>query len=276
MGNIGKLRNLKQLKDEVAEHNILVHAREAPVYEVLHPQLFNWYHIRKSFHDFVCIFNHFVPEKKLRVLDLGCGTGFLTMKAFSWENVQITAVDLSKEMLSVLENKLTLPQKEKILLVNREAVSFLQCNTVKYDLIMTSALLHHIVDFRELVGLAVNSLKKDGILYIAFEPLRQHIEDKVKFLFHRAVRRLDMLIFSIRMKIRGINIDAFHEKGMADYQTLIGGGIDPNEIISCLGNNGTIIRLDKFAARGSGILAFIADRVVKSQNSFSIIFRKTS
>ena len=266
----------KELKDDVIGHNILVHAKEAPVYEAIHPQLFNWYHTRKSLHDLSRIFIYFEPKDKIRVLDLGCGTGFLTMKAFLWENIQITAVDLSKEMLTVLESKLTLPQKDKILLVNREAVSFLQCNTVKFDLIMTSALLHHIVDFRELVGLAVKSLKKDGMLYIAFEPLRQHIEGKFQYLLHRAVRRLDMMIFNVRMKLRGINIDALHEKSMADYQTLIGGGIDPNDVISCLGNNGTIIRFDKFAARGSGILAFIADRVVKSQNSFSIIFRKTS
>lgn len=265
---------LKQLKDTVIDQNIKVHAQEAAVYEKIHPQLFNWYHSRKSWRDMTYIFNLLNSEKDINVLDLGCGTGFLTMKALKWEKAVVTAVDLSKEMLSVLEGKITPDQRGRISLVNQEALLFLKSNTVKYDLIMTSALLHHLVDVRELLELAVKNLKYREILYVAYEPLKQPINNKLRFMLHRIIRKLDIFIFGIHMKILGIVIEKEHEKSLADYQTTMG-GVDPVEIISYLENNGTIVKFDRFATRANGLLAFIADRIIRSQNTFSVIFKKT-
>ncbi len=70
----------KQLKDLVIKENIKIHAKEAPIYETIHPQLFNWYHNRKSWNDINCIFSKLGSKPELKVLDLGCGTGFLTLK----------------------------------------------------------------------------------------------------------------------------------------------------------------------------------------------------
>lgn len=268
------MNNAKELKDTVIEHNIKVHSKEAPVYDVIHPQLFNWYHTRKTLHDLAYILSFFEAGKEIQVLDLGCGTGFLTTKAIKWANVNITAVDLSKEMLSVLGNNLTIPQKQRVALVNDEAISFLHSNTDSYDIIMTSAFLHHLVDVKELIDMSVKNLKKNGIFYIAYEPLKQPVVNKIRFLLHRVIRQLDIVFFNIRMKMRGIYINEEHEKSMADYQTLMG-GIDPNELLSCLKNSGTIVKFDRFTTRANGIFAFISDKMIKSQNTFSIVFRKT-
>lgn len=265
---------LKQLKDMVIEQNVKVHAEEAPIYETIHPQLFNWYHTKKSWSDITYIFNLLDSESETRVLDLGCGTGFLTMKAQKWPKPHITAVDLSAEMLSELRRKIVSSKKERIILINKEALTFLRSNTIQYDLIMTSAFLHHLVDFKESLEVVLTHLKPGGVLYIAYEPLKQHIDNRVRFMFHRAVRRLDVFIFNLRMKMLRIEIKESHEKGMADYQTILG-GIDPVEVISYLESHGNILRFDKFATRASGFLAFVSNKIIKSPNTFSIIFRKS-
>lgn len=269
------MNKLQEIKDIVIDKNIKVHAKEAPVYEIIHPQLFNWYHNKKSWNDLKFIFSNLIDTgEKIRILDLGCGTGFLTLKAMKWEETAITAVDLSKEMLSVLEKKIVSPQKDSIIFVNKEAVSFLQSNTIGYDLIMTSALLHHLVDLEELLDLSIENLKAGGILYIAYEPLKQDIiDDKIRFFFHRMIRMIDMFIFTMHMKLFGITIEEEHENSMADYQTTKG-GIDAVEIMTYLGDKGTILKYDKFATRAYGILAFIADKIIRSQNTFSLIFMK--
>jgi len=268
------MNKVKQLRDIVIDQNIKIHAKEAPIYETIHPQIFNWYHNRKSWNDIKYIFNLLDSDEEIQALDLGCGTGFLTMKVLEWEKARITAVDLSKEMLSVLENKISSNQNKRISLINGEAVSFLQSNTILYDIIMTSALLHHLVDIKELLGLIVNKLKSGGILYIAYEPLKQQIDNKIRFIFHRMIRQLDVFLFNMRLKMLGITIEENHEKSMADYQTTMG-GIDPIEVITYLKNDGVILKYDKFATRANGFLAFISDKIIKSQNTFSFIFKKT-
>ncbi len=263
----------KQLKDLVIKENIKIHAKEAPIYETIHPQLFNWYHNRKSWNDINCIFSKLGSKPELKVLDLGCGTGFLTLKVLTFLNTHVTAVDLSKEMIAELEKKVQFSYNGRLFLINSEALAFLKNNNVHYDVIMASAFLHHLVDLRELVDLALEKLKPQGMLYIASEPLKQSIDSRIKFMFHRWVRSLDLFIFNLRLKLLKIEIDITHEASMADYQTTLG-GVDPLEVISYLKGKGDIVKFSKFATRVNGLLAFISDRIIGSENTFSIIFRK--
>lgn len=264
----------KKLKEIVIAENIKVHSKEAPIYEIIHPQLFNWYHTKKSWGDINFIFKTLGSRQGLKVLDLGCGTGFLTTKLLTWPKVEITAVDLSKEMLFQLEKKLSRLHQDNITLINKEAVAFLRLNGNQYDLITASAFLHHLADFEDLLDVAIKRLKSGGVFYIAYEPLKQDIDSKVQFMFHRIIRTLDVSLFNMRMKKLGVEVDDSHEKSIADYQTTLG-GIDPNEIISYLKGKGDVLRLDKFATRAYWIFALIADKLVRSQNTFSIIFRKS-
>lgn len=268
------MNDLRKLKDLVTKENIKIHAQEAPIYERIHPQVFNWYHNRKSWRDVRHIFDLIGSKGKVEALDLGCGTGFLTMKAISFKDLNITAVDLSKEMLSELERKIPAPSKESILLVNSEALDFMRDNEVQYDLIMASAFLHHLVDLKEFTDLALKRLKSGGVLYIAYEPLKQDIGSKFQFMLHRWVRILDEAIFNFRMKLSKVEVDESHENSIADYQTTLG-GIDPLEVMKYLENSGKVMIFNKFAVRANGVLAFISDRIIRSENTFSIIFKKS-
>lgn len=262
-----------RLKELVIEHNVKVHSQEARIYETIHPELFNWYHNQKRQKDIIHILNMLDFRPKIEVLDLGCGTGCLTLEVIKFPNTYIKAVDISKEMLAELERKTPLLYKNRIFLVHREALDFLINNNMQYDLIMVSAFLHHLVDLEEFINKAVNNLKTRGILYIAYEPLKQPIKNKMRFIFHRCVRGLDVFVFNLQMKLLKMEISDSHEKSLADYQTTLG-GIDPLKIISYLDNKGNIVEFDKFATRSCGFLAFISDKIIKSQNTFSIIFRK--
>ncbi|MEI7752092.1 MAG: class I SAM-dependent methyltransferase [Candidatus Omnitrophota bacterium] len=268
------MNNGEQIKAQVLEHNIRVHRAEAAVYEAIHPQVFNWYHVRKARRDLRYI-EGFLPVGKdcFRVLDLGCGTGFLTIPAMALPFAKITAVDLSPEMLAQLEAKLSPESHERISLVVREALDFLKTTTDRYDLIMTSAVLHHLYDFEEFLKLALARLNDGGIFYIAYEPLKQAIGSRFRFFLHRLIRFLDRTILFLRLKFSGRKIDSEHENSLADYQTTLG-GIDPEAVLKILRGNEQVLKLDKFATRASGFLAFISDRVIQSQNTFSVIFRK--
>lgn len=266
--------NKERLKKAVIEENIRHHAKEAPVYEALHPQMFHWYHQRKSWRDMNYIRGLLDADREMDVLDLGCGTGFLTMKALRWANARVTSVDLSREMLAQLEKKDWALGKDRLTTVNREALAFLRESALRYDLIMASALLHHLVDFNEFVELALENLKPRGVLYIAYEPLKQPIDSKVRFMFHRLMRGLDNFMFKRRLNAMGMELDEDHEKSLADYQSTLG-GIAPGEITGMLEGRGELLRLDKFPVRAVGALAFISDKIIGSQNTFSLIFRKS-
>lgn len=261
------------LKEKVLEQNIKVHAEEARVYERLHPQLFNWYHRKKSQNDIGFILASFDTKLDIEVLDLGCGTGFLTTKIMRSPKVRATAVDLSPEMLSELEKKIEPLWIGRISLINKEAMEFLRSDRARYDIIMASAFFHHVVDFKEFFDVILARLKPGGLFYIAYEPLKQSIDSKVKFILHRCIRALDMAIFKFRLKMEGITLDHSHERSMADYQTILG-GIDPVDVIGYLKKHGDIVKFDKFSTRANGVLAFISDKIIRSQNTFSITFRK--
>lgn len=263
----------KNLKDLVIEQNIRIHAKEAPIYEIIHPQVFNWYHNRKSWQDLRYIFSLFTCESKIQVLDLGCGTGFLTLKIMSFAQAQVIALDLSKEMLDCLEAKVDSACKKRLSVINSEALAFLHNNNIQYDMITASAFFHHLVDLKEFIDCVLGHLRKRGILYLAYEPLKQPIKNKVRFILHRLIRRLDEFVFRARMKSLKINIGDCHQKSIADYQTTLG-GINPLEIISYLKDKGSILKFDKFAVRANGFLAFISDKLIRSENTFSIIFQK--
>jgi len=269
------MTDISKLKEQVFEENVRLHAMEASIYEAIHPQVFNWYHTRKIWNDISFIKSALGDGASERILDLGCGTGFITLKLASHFGAHVTGVDISREMLQELEKKIALMPEKRLDLVHMEATKYLKESAAKeYDLIAASAFLHHLVDLQEFFDLALGRLRKGGILYIAYEPLKQPITSKIRFALHRVIRFLDAALFDLRMKSLNIDLKHDHEKSLADYQTTLG-GVAPEEIIKNLDGKGEILRLDKFAVRGNGFLAFLADKVVKSQNTVSVIFKKS-
>ena len=112
------------------------------------------------------------------VLEVGCGIGKNTVW-FMEKSKQVTAIDLSNEMLS--------KAKEKI---NSENIKFLQFdiknawtfNNKLYDLVSFSLVLEHIQNLEHIFNEAAKKLKPGGYVYIGeLHPFKQYTGTKARF-----------------------------------------------------------------------------------------------
>ena len=112
------------------------------------------------------------------ILVIGSGTG----KNTTWlvQNFEkITCVDFSEEMLAVAQKKIARADVEFIQADITGEWSFLKC---KYDLIVFSLVLEHIVDLDHIFKEAFNALNDGGIIYIGeLHPFKQYSGSKARF-----------------------------------------------------------------------------------------------
>jgi 2-polyprenyl-3-methyl-5-hydroxy-6-metoxy-1,4-benzoquinol methylase len=121
-------------------------------------------------------------KKNLNVLDFGCGTGFVTnqiikSKFFS-DEINITCYDLSPDMIEVCQSKFSKFQNINYL-SDREGFEILKNKIGKFDYIMCNALIHHILDHKELFKIFDDSLADNGILIIGHEPNKNFYKNSV-------------------------------------------------------------------------------------------------
>src|ERR1700754_1067543 len=111
-------------------------------------------------------------------LEIGCGTGKNTVWLIEKAR-QITAVDLSEEMLAKARAKITTP-----------AVDFVQADITTdwtfhnklYDLVTFSLVLEHIADLAPIFSKVAASLKPGGYVYIGeLHPYKQYSGSKARF-----------------------------------------------------------------------------------------------
>lgn len=115
----------------------------------------------------------FSDKKELNVLDFGCGTGFVTNQIinsnFYSKEMKITCYDLSPDMVQVCENKFSKIENINYL-SDRKGFEVLKNEIGKFDVIMCNALLHHVLDHKELFKIFDDSLVTNGVLIIGHEP----------------------------------------------------------------------------------------------------------
>jgi ubiquinone/menaquinone biosynthesis C-methylase UbiE len=101
-----------------------------------------------------------------KVLDVGCGTGLLSLKILQQTDCKITGIDCSGEMLNIFEdkiNKLKLGDKINCMMMDAATMDF-EKNT--FDKIAATVALHHIKNKRKLLKSAYKILKPGGSLVI--------------------------------------------------------------------------------------------------------------
>ena len=111
-------------------------------------------------------------------LEIGCGTGkntaWLAQKA-----QQITAVDLSEEMLAKAQEKI---KDEKVLFKQADIRRKWEFSDKLYDLVSFSLVLEHIADLNHIFYETAKLLQPGGHVYIGeLHPFKQYLGTKARF-----------------------------------------------------------------------------------------------
>jgi ubiquinone/menaquinone biosynthesis C-methylase UbiE len=97
-----------------------------------------------------------------QVLDIGCGTGLLSLKFLSKKTCTITAIDSSARMLKIFQEKITkcnLTEKIHCTLTSAENMKF---KPNQFDIIAATVALHHVKSKAPVINRINDSLKSGG------------------------------------------------------------------------------------------------------------------
>lgn len=108
----------------------------------------------------------FKGEEKIKVLDLGCGTGNISKGVKKrFPHAQITCVDLAENMIQLAESKLTSYSDIEFKIADFRDLEFRE----EYDAVISSLALHHLQPAEQkLFYLKIREfLKEEGVFYNA-------------------------------------------------------------------------------------------------------------
>jgi ubiquinone/menaquinone biosynthesis C-methylase UbiE len=255
---------------QILEENIKLHKIEARHYEALHPEEFNWFEQGQLRQDLEQLRQHLTGERV--VLDLGCGTGSLTLKLLDL-GFDIQGVDLSEAMLEVLRSRIPAPLASKVKLFAANVDDFLNRCQERYDLIVISSVLHHLPEYVRSLEKALGLLKPGGWIYITHEPTRK-VFSPDRFL-RKILWQVDNVAYGIFMLGRRPRVGARSYK-MSDYQLYH--GFDEEAVAACcLGAGFKIVKFVRYAsAMRLGISCWIYSRWLGSEGQFSLMAQKNS
>jgi len=97
-----------------------------------------------------------MPEAKGAALDIGCGSGILTLELAQYYET-VVGIDVSEEMLAIAKQKRSNP-KIKYILMDAEQLSLNQ----KFDFIVSANTFHHLNDLPETFEALRKLLKSNG------------------------------------------------------------------------------------------------------------------
>ena len=259
------------IREKVLEENKRVHKLEDQSYLDRHPEQTNFFQARilnKTVNQ-VC---SLVEPTKGDILELGCGTGYLYLE-FLKRGYKITGVDLSAEMINVLESRIPKNCEKRSKLVVSDVESFAEIGDKKYSAIIVSALLHHLYDYESVIKMYCERLIPGGVFLIFFEPLKQNINSSIRYTMHKTLAGIDESIYRQQMMRKRISVldGEYHH---ADYQRQFG-GIDPHRIADVFTKEGLKIKkIEKYCARRFGLSSLLATCLFKTQNTFNLLAKK--
>lgn len=239
----------KRLQDaneqEVLAANIRFHCAEAEVYDVRHGELWNHFmqrELRNSIKKTLTIFRKVQgngAETNIIALDCGTGTGNISGKMLS-EGCMVDAVDISPEMLAVMDAKFKSRYEGRYRLINCDIDSFLSSKESKrYDLITFSSTLHHLHDYAGTFLKAIKVLRRPGIIMVLHEPLPK---DRVSITnISKMLRKIDRFLWKYEGKIlrkKGPTKSVSDEDAfLADFHSRLD-GVNPEFFFQIINENG--------------------------------------
>ena len=179
-------------------------------------------------------------KQKVRLLDVGCGTGFVIDLAYKFTK-DIVGVDISNEMLKKVETK-----NGKIMLVKSDT-SHLPLESNSFDVCTSYGFLHHLYNIRPTIKEAYRCLKKGGIFYADQDPNYYFWQHAKQFDYRKIINEIPRTeIINVNDPTDGYkkrkmkSLDAVGKKTIvtAEYQKTSRGGFREEEIIKILKNIG--------------------------------------
>ena len=101
-------------------------------------------------------------QKDDKVLDVGCGTGLLSLKYLKKTNCFIFGIDSSAEMLSIFKKKIKKLGLGKKITCKLEDVESLNFNNHIFDIIASTVALHHVKNKYSMIKKIHKLLKTGG------------------------------------------------------------------------------------------------------------------
>jgi 2-polyprenyl-3-methyl-5-hydroxy-6-metoxy-1,4-benzoquinol methylase len=198
---------------------------------------------------------HFRPESKLRVaglldkllagrsgsmLDLGCGTGFLSSIADQFVD-SIVGIDATRAMVEIARRRTYRCDAE----FRVDDVMAVELAAGSFDVVAGYAFLHHLLDPMALVARAANWVKPGGIVYFDLEPNKifwSALEDvsataSRSTLGAPVLRELRSVGGSDEAAHYGVDEATF---ALAEYTKKIAGGIDLAEVATAVSAMGLV------------------------------------
>ena len=167
------------------------------------------------------------PNEALTALDLGAGTGNLTLMLLA-RGVATIAVDISSPMLERLAAKARRYPGHMLKTINAGADDVLaqfEREGRTFHLVAGCSVLHHLPDYLHTIALACKVVKGGGGMYFAHEPMRKDTVSPLS----RAVQRLDFKLWRLQTHLKRLfGLDAppdtyWTPQCLADYWDLKAG-----------------------------------------------------
>ncbi|MFC1926560.1 class I SAM-dependent methyltransferase [Chloroflexota bacterium] len=185
---------MEKLRQKILSANIEEHEKEAKYYDTIHTELFNRYEQKRINKSLDAALNKF--DKDSKILDVGCGTGNLTIGLLERGFKNLTSLDISEEMIRELKKKVKKYDCNINFMVS-DLDTFLQRNDSKFDIVLISSVLHHLPDYISSLKHLKETLNENGCIYITHEPL----PPPKPSILAKLLSRLDFSIYAVRYLI---------------------------------------------------------------------------
>jgi 2-polyprenyl-3-methyl-5-hydroxy-6-metoxy-1,4-benzoquinol methylase len=228
--------------------------------------------------------DHASLGRPVSCLDCGGGTGNLTLKMLrrGWT---VTVVDISPEMLTILEKKLA-SNGFRATLVNEAIETFLDSTSESYDLIAFSSVLHHLYSYLSVTYKAAQKISPGGYFYSNFDPVVPRypwltgFADSLDVILAKLLYNRSDFLPGVSRRIRKLTLreDPVHKRpvacagDLAEYH--VHTGLSDLRVVAALRDNGLeIVEHSKYAMGRTAFVRALSRRVHMLE-SFRIIARR--
>jgi ubiquinone/menaquinone biosynthesis C-methylase UbiE len=210
---------------EVIQANIDVHTRLAASYDRAEPHFRpeNQAKVRRQLQDL----RGRCPGGKM--LDLGCGTGFLIRLAHDLF-AEVHGLDVTPAMLERVDTS-----PGNVFLHNAPAEQ-LPFADETFDLVAAYSFLHHLEDYRRVLREAQRVLRPGGLFYADLEP-NKLFWDRMTALASAPAEELAPWVLQARASVLGTDVRVEREYGIpqaifrrAEFTKAVLGGLDPRQL----------------------------------------------